>query len=103
MIVSKCCHAAIKVARSAGGWWIRGELVTQWYECTSCREACETYTVLNLGDEDEQGTDTKTSLQTEPGSCGEEEREGSAQEQATQQGDSSGAGDEFCRLAEGSA
>lgn len=42
MIKSVCCEAAVREARSAGGWWIRGEIVTKWYECTVCKEACDT-------------------------------------------------------------
>lgn len=39
---SDCCSARVFKARSSDGWWINGQIVHEFYECSQCKQACDT-------------------------------------------------------------
>jgi len=51
-MISECCRVKVFKARSAGGWYINGELVHEWYECSQCKSACDTISTLTNKDDD---------------------------------------------------
>lgn len=61
MMSSVCCSARVFAAHSSGGWWIEGKVVYDWYECSQCKQPCDTVTALSLninqseGNENDQG------------------------------------------------
>lgn len=67
---SICCESVARLARAASGWWINGELVTEWYECTECREPCDIIECEQKG-----ARNDGTGLQINTRTGGEEESE----------------------------
>lgn len=54
-MLSECCDAKVFKARSAGGWYIGGILVHEWYECSQCKQACDTIEETEPETQTEQG------------------------------------------------
>jgi hypothetical protein len=40
-MVSNCCGRSAHQASSAEGWYIRGELLHHWSECSHCKQVCD--------------------------------------------------------------
>ncbi len=41
MVLSECCNVRATKAQCATGWYIAGRKVTEWYECTNCKQPCD--------------------------------------------------------------
>jgi hypothetical protein len=52
-MMSQCCGVRSLKAKSSGGWYINGELVHEWWECSQCKQACDIVEPL-ITDEDKE-------------------------------------------------
>lgn len=43
--LSECCGERAHEARSSSGWWFEGRIVYQWFECSFCKQRCDTMPV----------------------------------------------------------
>jgi hypothetical protein len=51
MLISTCCkaHVTVEAERDWNGKTKRGKYVCRWWECTKCRQPCDTEASINLG------------------------------------------------------
>lgn len=51
---SECCDAKVFKARSHGGWWINGQIVHEFYECSQCKQPCDIISETHKKDQEHE-------------------------------------------------